>query len=121
MCVNWGVFQMWPGILDKARRGGLNVIQTYVFWNAHEPEKGKVKCYIHHANSDYSWCVASTYIIRLINVPTCVLVCFIMQFNFEGKNDLVKFIKLVQEKGMYVTLRVGPFIQAEWNHGYAVT
>ncbi|KAK7258025.1 hypothetical protein RIF29_32405 [Crotalaria pallida] len=71
--------EMWPALLEKARKGGLNVIQTYVFWNSHEPEKGK--------------------------------------FNFEGKNDLVKFIKLVQEKGMYATLRVGPFIQAEWNHG----
>ena len=70
---------MWPDILQKARHGGLNVIQTYVFWNAHEPEQGK--------------------------------------FNFEGNYDLVKFIRLVQEKGMYVTLRVGPFIQAEWNHG----
>ncbi|KAJ1411692.1 Glycoside hydrolase, family 35 [Sesbania bispinosa] len=70
---------MWPDILERARHGGLNVIQTYVFWNAHEPERG--------------------------------------QFNFEGNNDLVKFIRLVQEKGMYVTLRVGPFIQAEWNHG----
>ncbi|KAJ1398976.1 Glycoside hydrolase, family 35 [Sesbania bispinosa] len=54
---------MWPDILERARHGGLNVIQTYVFWNAHEPEKGK--------------------------------------FNFEGNNDLVKFIRLVQEKGMH--------------------
>ncbi|CAL0334194.1 unnamed protein product [Lupinus luteus] len=74
--------EMWPELLDKARKGGLNMIQTYVFWNAHETEKGK--------------------------------------FNFEGQYDLVKFIKLIQEKGMYVTLRVGPFIQAEWNHGYTV-
>ena len=43
----------------------------------------------------------------------------VMQWNFEGQYDLVKFLKLVQEKGMYVTLRIGPFIQAEWNHGYA--
>ncbi|XP_038887431.1 beta-galactosidase 13-like isoform X1 [Benincasa hispida] len=71
--------EMWPDILDKARRGGLNVIQTYVFWNVHEPVEG--------------------------------------QFNFEGNYDLVKFIKLIAEKKMYVTLRVGPFIQAEWNHG----
>ncbi|QCE16912.1 beta-galactosidase [Vigna unguiculata] len=70
---------MWPILLDNARRGGINVIQTYVFWNAHEPQQG--------------------------------------QFNFEGNYDLVKFIKLVQEHGMFVTLRVGPFIQAEWNHG----
>ncbi|CAL0318934.1 unnamed protein product [Lupinus luteus] len=72
--------EMWPDLLDKARHGGLNVIQTYVFWNAHEPEKGK--------------------------------------WNFEGNYDLIKFIKLIQQKGMFATLRVGPFIQAEWNHGH---
>lgn len=43
---------------------------------------------------------------------------FDLQFNFEGQYDLVKFIKLIQEHKMYATLRVGPFIQAEWNHGY---
>ncbi|XP_056164652.1 beta-galactosidase 13-like [Syzygium oleosum] len=70
---------MWPDLISKAKHGGLNVIQTYVFWNVHEPVQG--------------------------------------QFNFEGNNDLVKFIKMIGEHGMYVTLRVGPFIQAEWNHG----
>lgn len=41
-----------------------------------------------------------------------------MQFNFEGKYDIVKFIKLIQKTGMYVVLRIGPFIEAEWNFGY---
>ncbi|MQM21984.1 hypothetical protein Taro_055029 [Colocasia esculenta] len=71
--------EMWPGIIAKAKQGGLNVIQTYVFWNIHEPQPG--------------------------------------QFNFEGRYDLVKFIKLIQQQGMYVTLRIGPFIEAEWNFG----
>ncbi|KAI4350273.1 hypothetical protein L6164_004744 [Bauhinia variegata] len=71
--------QLWPDILEKAKLGGLDVIQTYVFWNVHERQKDK--------------------------------------FTVEERYDIVKFIKLVQEKGMYVTLRVGPFIQAEWNHG----
>ncbi|XWS62646.1 hypothetical protein CRYUN_Cryun06bG0028500 [Craigia yunnanensis] len=69
----------WPDLLIKAKHGGLNLIQTYVFWNGHEPVQG--------------------------------------QFNFEGEYDLVKFIKLIGEHKMYATLRVGPFIQAEWNHG----
>lgn len=30
----------------------------------------------------------------------------------------MKFIKLIEKNGMYVTLRLGPFIQAEWTHGY---
>ncbi|XVF00877.1 hypothetical protein REPUB_Repub04eG0039700 [Reevesia pubescens] len=69
----------WHDLLTKAKQGGLNVIQTYVFWNGHEPVQGK--------------------------------------FNFEGEYDLVKFIKMIAEHKMYANLRVGPFIQAEWNHG----
>lgn len=40
------LLQMWPSIIDKARAGGLNTIQTYVFWNVHEPEQGKVSTLI---------------------------------------------------------------------------
>ncbi|KAL9417542.1 hypothetical protein AB3S75_040510 [Citrus x aurantiifolia] len=70
---------MWPDLIQKAKQGGLNVIQTYVFWNIHEPVQG--------------------------------------QYNFQGQYDLVKFIKMIGEHGMYASLRLGPFIQAEWNHG----
>ncbi|CAM8937839.1 unnamed protein product [Rhodiola kirilowii] len=69
----------WPTLLRRAKEGGLNAIQTYVFWNIHEPVEG--------------------------------------QYNFTGNYDLVRFIKLIQKHGMYCTLRLGPFIQAEWNHG----
>ncbi|KAI8533177.1 hypothetical protein RHMOL_Rhmol11G0276800 [Rhododendron molle] len=71
--------EMWPDLIMKAKEGGLNVIQTYVFWNIHEPVQG--------------------------------------QYNFEGNYDLVKFIKLIGEQGLYASLRVGPFIAAEWNQG----
>lgn len=43
---------------------------------------------------------------------------FNAQYNFQGQYDLVKFIKMIGEHGMYASLRLGPFIQAEWNHGY---
>lgn len=33
---------MWPDLIQKAKLGGLDVIQTYVFWNGHEPSPGKV-------------------------------------------------------------------------------
>ncbi|KAI9182155.1 hypothetical protein LWI28_022624 [Acer negundo] len=39
------------------------------------------------------------------------------QFNFEGQYDLVKFIRLIKEHDMHVIIRLGPFIQAEWNNG----
>lgn len=34
---------MWPDLIQKAKDGGLDVIQTYVFWNGHEPSPGNVK------------------------------------------------------------------------------
>ncbi|XP_021751137.1 putative beta-galactosidase [Chenopodium quinoa] len=71
--------EMWPDLIQKAKENGLDVIQTYVFWNGHEPSPGK--------------------------------------FNFEGRYDLVKFIKLIQQAGLYVHLRIGPFVCAEWNFG----
>lgn len=40
-----------------------------------------------------------------------------LQYYFEGRYDLVRFIKLVQEAGLYVHLRIGPYICAEWNFG----
>ncbi|AQK58987.1 Beta-galactosidase 11 [Zea mays] len=70
---------MWPELIAKAKEGGLNTIETYIFWNIHEPEKG--------------------------------------QFDFEGRYDIVRFFKLIQEHNMYAMVRLGPFIQAEWNHG----
>ncbi|XP_058190727.1 beta-galactosidase 3-like [Rhododendron vialii] len=71
--------QMWKGLIQKAKDGGLDVIDTYVFWNLHEPSSGN--------------------------------------YNFEGRYDLVGFIKMVQKAGLYVHLRIGPYICAEWNFG----
>lgn len=34
---------MWPEILELAKEGGINLVQTYVFWNIHEPIQGQVK------------------------------------------------------------------------------
>ncbi|KAJ0960439.1 hypothetical protein J5N97_001721 [Dioscorea zingiberensis] len=71
--------QMWANLIGQAKKGGLDVIQTYVFWNIHEPLQGK--------------------------------------FNFEGRYDLVRFIKEVRNQGLYVSLRIGPFIESEWKYG----
>jgi hypothetical protein len=34
--------QMWPDLIQKAKDGGLDVVQTYVFWNGHEPSRRQV-------------------------------------------------------------------------------
>ena len=41
----------------------------------------------------------------------------IWQYYFEDRFDMVKFIKLVQQAGLYVHLRIGPYVCAEWNFG----
>ncbi|XP_057970690.1 beta-galactosidase 6 [Malania oleifera] len=71
--------EMWPSLIAKGKEGGLDVIQTYVFWNLHEPQPG--------------------------------------QYDFSGRNDLVKFIKEIQAQGLYACLRIGPYIEGEWNYG----
>jgi hypothetical protein len=42
------------------------------------------------------------------------------QYNYAGRYNLPKFLRLVHEAGMYVSLRIGPYVCAEWNSGYAV-
>ncbi|XP_047951691.1 beta-galactosidase 10-like isoform X2 [Salvia hispanica] len=39
------------------------------------------------------------------------------KYYFGGRYDLVKFCKIVQEAGLYLSLRIGPFVAAEWNFG----
>jgi hypothetical protein len=104
---------MWPKLIAKARRGGLDVIQTYVFWNVHEPVQGQV-------------CALSSLILskaqKYLVVNCSILIHFSMhQYNFEGRYDIVEFIREIQAQGLYVSLRIGPFIEAEWKYGYECT
>ncbi|XP_070548431.1 beta-galactosidase-1-like protein 2 isoform X2 [Ptychodera flava] len=69
----------WKDRLLKLKACGLNTVETYVPWNAHEEVKG--------------------------------------EFNFEGMLDLVSYIKLAQELGLYVIFRPGPYICSEWDLG----
>ncbi|KAG6717055.1 hypothetical protein I3842_04G078300 [Carya illinoinensis] len=71
--------EMWPSLIAKGKEGGLDVIQTYVFWNLHEPQPG--------------------------------------QYEFSGRNDLVRFMKEIHAQGLYACLRIGPFIESEWTYG----
>lgn len=37
---------MWEDLIMKAKEGGLDVVETYVFWNVHEPSQGNVWSFI---------------------------------------------------------------------------
>jgi beta-galactosidase len=39
------------------------------------------------------------------------------QWTFEGYADIVRFVKLVQKHGLYMIVRVSPYICAEWDNG----
>ena len=39
--------QMWEDLILKAKEGGLDVVETYVFWNVHEPSPGNVLLHLH--------------------------------------------------------------------------
>ncbi|OPX23396.1 MAG: hypothetical protein B1H04_03755 [Planctomycetales bacterium 4484_123] len=71
--------ELWRDRLLKARRAGLNCIETYVAWNVHETQQG--------------------------------------QWDFSGDRDLREFIAQAGELGLYVILRPGPYICAEWDFG----
>ncbi|KAJ9548282.1 hypothetical protein OSB04_020825 [Centaurea solstitialis] len=70
---------MWPDLIKKAKAGGVDAIETYVFWNAHEP------------------------------LPR--------EYDFSGNLDLIRFLKTIQDEGLYAVLRIGPYVCAEWNYG----
>ena len=39
------------------------------------------------------------------------------EFNFTGNNDIAAFCRLAQKNGMYVIVRPGPYVCAEWEMG----
>ncbi|KAI9193696.1 uncharacterized protein BJ171DRAFT_524274 [Polychytrium aggregatum] len=71
---------MWPQLFAKSKQAGINTIDTYVFWNLHEPEEGQ-----YDFSTDYA------------NLPL--------------------FLKLADDAGLKVILRIGPYVCAEWNYG----
>ncbi|KZV34570.1 Beta-galactosidase 8 isoform 1 [Dorcoceras hygrometricum] len=35
--------EMWPDLIQKSKEGGLDIIETYVFWDMHEPVRGQAE------------------------------------------------------------------------------
>jgi len=71
--------ELWADRIAKAKRGGMNTIETYVAWNWHELASG--------------------------------------EFDFTGDRDLEAFLAECERQGMYLIVRPGPYICAEWDYG----
>ena len=68
--------ELWRDRLLKFKRAGFNTVETYVFWNYHEPVEGHL---------DLS--------------------------EFEA------FARAVKDMGLWLIVRPGPYISAEWDRG----
>lgn len=53
----------------------------------------------------------STYVFWNIQEPRPGL------YDFSGNNDIAAFIRIAQQEGLYVILRPGPYVCAEWDLG----
>ncbi len=71
--------ELWHDRLLRLRRAGFNTVQTYAFWNYHEPREN--------------------------------------EWNFTGDHDFEQYLKEAQSLDLYATVRVGPYVCAEWDSG----
>ena len=71
--------ELWRDRLLRLKRAGFNCVETYAFWNFHEPKEN--------------------------------------QWDFTGEKDLGAFLDTAKEVGLYATVRVGPYVCAEWDSG----
>lgn len=78
----------WRDRLKKYRAAGLNCVETYVPWNAHEPEDGRIIFGRDVDDNEYGLFL-----------------------------DLERFLRTTQEEDLFVILRPGPYICAEWEFG----
>eukprot|EP01084_Bolivina_argentea_P266160 451347_1 len=74
----------WRQMLTQMKADGLNHVQTYVFWNLHEP--------VYNFNG--------THI-----------------YNYEGRANITHYLEIAKEVGIFVNVRIGPFVAAEWRFG----
>ena len=73
----------WPSIMHSMKDNGINLLQTYVFWNLHEKAQGE----------------------------------YVFTNTTEDNEDIIAFLNAAKTAGLYVNLRFGPYVCAEWNYG----
>lgn len=71
--------ELWRDRIVKAKRAGLNTIETYIAWNFQELKEGR--------------------------------------YDFKGDKDIDRFFSICKELGMYIIVRLGPYICSEWDGG----
>ena len=70
----------WRTVLRLMYEDGLNAVQTYLYWNLHQSERGG-------------------------------------QYDLSGNKNWLKFVQEARDAGLFVVLRIGPFVASEWDYG----
>jgi beta-galactosidase GanA len=89
-----GTPAMWDEWFELAVQSGLNMVQVYVFWNWHEEVEGTVDW----GGGGGGGLGASAG-------------------DVVGQKNLTLFVQKAAAAGLFVNLRVGPYVCAEWSYG----
>jgi beta-galactosidase len=80
----------WTELFATFREASLNTVETYVFWGEH----------LHFSPRD-------SETDPLENI----------QYDFEGRRDLFRFLQAAHDAGLHAILRIGPYVCAEVSYG----
>ncbi|KAM3360953.1 beta-galactosidase 16 [Capsicum galapagoense] len=128
---------MWPSLISKAKEGGIDVIETYVFWNIHEPQPGQYDFSGRHdivafmkeiqAQGLYACLRIGPYIeaewtyggfpFWLHDVPGIVYRSDNEPFKFYMQNFTTKIVNLIKSEGLYAS-QGGPIILSQIENEY---
>ncbi|XP_077213030.1 beta-galactosidase 16-like [Tasmannia lanceolata] len=129
--------EMWPSLIAKAKRGGLDVIQTEVFWNVHEPVQGQYNFRGRYdlvgflkeikAQGMYACLRIGPFIeaewsygglpIWLRDVPRIVFRSDNEPFKFYMQNHTTMIVNLMKAEGLYAS-QGGPIILSQIENEY---
>ena len=88
----------WNYALDEAVRNGLNLITIYVIWSAHQVLP----------NSEMDWGFPGSHHLICDDMANSDVTC---QWNLGSA------VRAAADRGLFVHLRVGPYVCAEYNYG----
>lgn len=79
---------------------------------------------MHYARIPYQYWKDRLHKAKAMGLNTVAVYCFWNmhepekgKFVFTGNEDVARFVKLAQEEGLWVILRPGPYVCAEWEFG----
>jgi Glycosyl hydrolases family 35 len=91
----------WNAALDEAVHQGLNMITIYIIWSAHQPYRDIP---LDFALQQNVFCTSAAENDNIFSSKTC-------PWNIQ------QAIREVANRGLFVHVRIGPYVCAEYNYG----